>query len=83
MSRFYFDLHNGEGPTRDTHGVELASRENVSKEVTRILLDIARDEMPIKDRTVISVTVRDAVGRAISVASLTFTSEWLDAKRPT
>ena len=80
MSRFYFDLHNGEGPTRDTHGIELASRDNIAKEVTRILLDIARDEMPIYDRAVISVTVRDAVGQAISVASLTFTNEWLDAE---
>ena len=77
--RFYFDLHNGDGPTRDMHGVELASRETIPKEVTRILLDIARDEMPINGRAVISVTVRDNLGKPISVASLMFTNEWLDA----
>ena len=48
--RYYFDLHNGDGPMSDEHGVDLASREVVSKEITRILLDIARDEMPTEDR---------------------------------
>lgn len=78
MSRYYFDLHNGDGPTTDNDGMELGSRESVNKQVTRILVDIARDEMPTEDRAVISVKVRNDKGKIISVASLTFNNEWLD-----
>lgn len=78
MGRYYFDLHNGDGPTRDDQGREFASRETVAREVTRILLDVARDEMPEGDRGVISLTVRDENGRPVSVASLSFNNEWLD-----
>ena len=75
--RFYFDLHNGDGPTRDDEGVDLASRYILSQEISRILLDVARDEIPAGDRLVISLTVRDEAGRPISVASLIFSNEWI------
>ena len=75
--RFYFDLHNGDGPTRDDEGVDLASRDIGSQEISRILLDVARDEIPAGDRLVISLTVRDEAGRPISVASLIFSNEWI------
>jgi hypothetical protein len=78
MARYYFDLHNGDGPTTDVEGIELPSRKSVTLHISRILTDIARDEMPTEDRAVISVKVRDDQGRVISVASLTFNSEWLD-----
>ena len=52
----------------------------MSREVARILADIARDEMPAVDRSVISIVVRDETGAAVSVASLTFNHEWLDGK---
>ena len=78
MSRYYFDLHNGEGPVRDDQGIDLPSRERVSLEVAKILLDIARDEMPAGNRSIISITVRDFESRAIAVATLTFNHEWLD-----
>ncbi|MDO9415851.1 DUF6894 family protein [Pararhizobium sp.] len=78
MSRYYFDLHNGDGPTRDEEGQDIKSRADISKEVSRILLDVARDEIPEIDRIIFSVTVRDESGRSISVASLTFNNEWLD-----
>ncbi|API50845.1 hypothetical protein BMW22_03600 [Rhizobium leguminosarum] len=78
MARYYFDLHNGEGPMRDEHGTELRSREDIPKEVTRILLDLARDELPAGDRMTIAVTVRDESGDPVTVASLVFSNEWLD-----
>lgn len=78
MNRYFFDLHNGDGPIRDDQGTQLPSRETIPREIARILIDIARDELPMGDRTVISVTVRDESGRAISVASLTYNNEWLD-----
>lgn len=78
MSRYYFDLHNGDGPLRDDEGVELYSRASVARQVARILSDIARDELPTQDRSVITVKVRDGTGKTISVSSLTFNTEWLD-----
>ena len=77
MSRFYFDLHNGDGATRDDEGVDLASRDLVSSEVSRILTDVARDELPDRFPGVISVNVRDENGKAIYVGSLSFKSKWL------
>ncbi|WP_160003395.1 hypothetical protein [Rhizobium sp. 18055] len=78
MSRYYFDLHNGDGPLKDEHGTELSSRAGIPTEVAKILLEIARDELPTCDHATISVTVRDESGRPVSVSSLTFRNEWLD-----
>lgn len=78
MARYYFDLHNGDGPTTDNDGLNLPSKESVTRHVARILTDIARDEMPTEDQAVISVKVRDDSGKIVSVASLTFSSQWLD-----
>lgn len=58
--------------------MELGSRQSVAKEVNRILLDVARDELPEFTHGQVSVTVRDDSGRAISTANLTFSSQWLD-----
>lgn len=58
MTRYFFDLSNGDGHTRDDHGLELGSREAVLRQLARILVDIARDELPEGDGTDISVSVR-------------------------
>jgi hypothetical protein len=81
MTRYYFDLHNGDGPTRDEHGIDLQSSKNIPGELARILLDVAKDELTDGDHAVISVTVRDESGSPISVASLTFTNEWVGGDR--
>jgi len=77
MARYFFDLHNGDGPIRDNEGTELESRAEVVREMARILVDVARDELPAGERTIISLTVRSGE-RPISVASLAFSNEWLD-----
>ena len=59
MPRYFLDLHNGDGPLQDNHGLELETRESVTKEMTRILSDVARDEMPTQDKSVISLKVRN------------------------
>ncbi|MDQ0321600.1 hypothetical protein QO002_003738 [Pararhizobium capsulatum DSM 1112] len=78
MSRYFFELHNGDGMTRDHEGMELPSRDNILSEVSRIMLDIARDELPDRESGAVSVIVRDETGRAISIANLNFSSHWLD-----
>lgn len=77
MSRYFFDLQNGDEATRDDQGVELHSRASVQKEIARILLDVARDEIPEQERVIVSVVVRDGCGKVISVANLTFNMSWL------
>lgn len=77
MKRYFFDLHNGDGPTTDDCGIELATKRDIANYVARILLDIARDELREQDRAMMSVTVRDNEGNTISVASLTFDNEWV------
>ncbi|PYE29302.1 hypothetical protein C8J38_101443 [Rhizobium sp. PP-WC-2G-219] len=78
MSRYFFDLHNGDGPVLDEEGQEMASRKSVAMEVARILGDIARDEMPETCNGTIALTVRDDTGRTITVARLTFSNEWVE-----
>jgi phage gpG-like protein len=74
--RFYFDLHNGDGEVADDAGQMMASQADISREVARILTDIARDEFALDERRgVITVKVRDDGGRAISVGTLTFSYE--------
>ncbi|KQS87882.1 MULTISPECIES: DUF6894 family protein [unclassified Rhizobium] len=82
MSRYFFDLQNGDGPVRDDSGLELDSRAEITREVGRILLDIARDEIPEQPRGTASIVVRDDNGRAVSVANLTFSNLWLDDVAP-
>jgi hypothetical protein len=78
MSRYFFDLHNGDGPTLDEEGQEMTSRASVAMEVARILGDIARDEMPDTQNGTIALTVRDESGRTITIARLTFSNEWIE-----
>lgn len=74
-ARYFFDVHNGDGNVADDVG-KLLSKDDLPREVARIMSDIARDELPYDDhRGVITVMVRDVEGRSISVGSLTFTYE--------
>lgn len=82
MNRYFFDLQNGDGPVRDNDGQELGSQAEITREVGRILLDMARDEIPECRRGAVSVVVRDNSGRAVSVANLTFSNLWLDDVDP-
>jgi hypothetical protein len=80
MSRYFFDLHNGDGATRDEQGLELSTRASVTREVTRILLDVVQDEIGDQPNGAVSVVVRDDKGRAISMANLTFSNAWFEDK---
>jgi hypothetical protein len=80
MSRYFFDLHNGDGATRDEDGLELSTRASVTREVTRILLDVVQDEIGEQPNGAVSVVVRDDKGRAVSMANLTFSNSWFEAE---
>ncbi|MBD8689579.1 hypothetical protein IFT56_20085 [Rhizobium sp. CFBP 13717] len=80
MTRYFFDVHNGDGEMIDVHGMLLSSADDLPREVGRIMADIARDELPYDDhRGIVTVKVRDEGGRAVSVGSLTYTYEPIDS----
>lgn len=72
-----FRSSNGDGNTLDDHELDLDSRDAVMLEVARILVDVARDELPQGDGTEISVSVRSEFGKPITVATLTVRNSWL------
>jgi hypothetical protein len=77
MSRYFFELRNGDGTTADPEGMELASRDKLVSEVSRLMLDIVREELPDQESGAVSVIVRDEAGQVVSVANLSFTNHWL------
>ena len=75
-TRYFFDIHNGDGQMTDDVGMLLPSKADLPKEVARIMSDIARDELPYSEhRGIMTVKVRDGDGKSVSVGSLTFTYE--------
>jgi len=76
MQRYFFDLQNGDGFTKDDEGRELPSRKAINLEIAKILLDVAQDEMGSIDHMNVTVTVRDDAGKTVSLASLTMNNIW-------
>ncbi len=76
MARFFFDLTNGHGFQRDNEGVELEGPDQVRGEVSRILTDIARDELPCESTVHIQVSVRDNSGLDVYNGELFFRGGW-------
>ncbi|MGE7368297.1 DUF6894 family protein [Neorhizobium sp. NPDC001467] len=77
MPRYFFDVHNGNGASRDEHGLELSSADRVMSEISRIMLDIARDEFPSQEEGRIAIFARDERGNEICASYLSFQTEWL------
>jgi len=78
MARYFFDLINGDGPISDEQGQEISTREEISREVSRILTDIAREELPGSEEGMISVEVRDEQGQPVFTGRLSFKTRWQD-----
>jgi hypothetical protein len=77
MGRYYFDLENGDGETLDNEGMELPSRERVSQEASRIVAEIARDEIPEMREGTIALTIRDSEKKIVGKTTLTFATRWV------
>ena len=75
MSRYYFDLQNGDGKTDDEHGQEVSSSADFRKIAAQILVDIARDEVPFNVDGKAVVTVRSEEGKSIYRAQMIFHGE--------
>lgn len=78
MARYYLDLSTREGQNPDDHGVIVEGKEALFREVGRLLIDVARDDIDQTETGVLSVRTRDEKGHIMSVTVLLFHHEWLD-----
>jgi hypothetical protein len=77
MSRYYFDLFDNDGELPDEEGQEVSSRLDLVREVAKIMLGLAQDDLPITESSTIKIGVRDEKGVPVSVSTLAFHMEWL------
>lgn len=75
--RYYFDLTNGHGLVRDNDGQLIDDRTSVEREVSRILTDVARDELPDTPHGQVKVDVRDDMGQHVYTGTLSFEKRWV------
>ena len=78
MALYFFDIDDGEEFTRDMFGVECASREDVHRQATGGLAEVARDEIPNGSQRLFWVRVRNEEGHYVFEAALALWSKWID-----
>ena len=72
MPRYFIDTDNGELEVHDDEGFEFADAATAQREALRTLPEIARDRVLDGKQRLFSAVVRDATGRAIYSAVLSF-----------
>ena len=78
MTRYYFDIHDGQALIRDTQGSECIDDDAVRQEAMGTLPVIARDVIPTDgDKQAFTVLVRDENNMTVYTATLTFAGLWL------
>jgi hypothetical protein len=78
MALYFFDIDDGEEFTRDTLGVECASREDVRRQATGGLAEVVQAEIPNGNQRLFWVRVRNEEGQYVFEASLALWSKWID-----
>ena len=78
MPLFFLDIDDGQRFIRDEEGLEFPSREAMGEAAMQLLPNIARDELPDRDRRTYRVSARDESGRPVFQATLCLASWWLD-----
>lgn len=78
MARYFFDLHNGDGFTKDLNGRDLPDMDAVRKEVAIIVTDVADDELNGTDPFKAKVTVRDEGGATVFEGVLSYQGNRVD-----
>ncbi|WGD52398.1 hypothetical protein QA641_00110 [Bradyrhizobium sp. CB1650] len=67
MPRYYFDTSANEKFVSDDVGVEIASFEDVKREASRAIADLAKDVLPGSEVRTLAIQVRDEVGPVLRV----------------
>ena len=78
MPRYFIDTDDGEQHVQDEEGFELADAAAARREATTSLSEMAYDMTPDGDQRTFSALVRDATGRAIYSAVLSFEGREID-----
>ena len=78
MPRYSFDVIDSNGQVRDEEGLELSHTDAMASIVTRILLDLANDEMQDERALAIEVSVRDDTDFTIYTGTLNLSCVWRD-----
>jgi len=69
-----FVRHDGELP--DEEGQEVVSRPDLVREVAKIMMGLAQDDLPTTENSTMTTSVRDEKGAPVSVSTLAFHMEW-------
>ena len=77
MPRFFFDADDGEHRFQDDEGLELADEQEARTKAISVLPDIVREIRPDDDHRAFVSKVRDAAGKTIFMATLSFVAKWL------
>lgn len=76
MSLYCFNLNDSRGEPIEAVAIELPSFKAVAREASRILVDVARDEMREHDQVELMLEVHDEAGKPVYSGQLTFRSHW-------
>jgi hypothetical protein len=76
MTRYYFDIDDGDQFHRDDLGAYANSLREVRDGAIAALPEIAQQMSPDRDHRVFTIYVRDKKGHAIFKATLSFTAQW-------
>ncbi|XYD10525.1 hypothetical protein R1A27_08655 [Methylobacterium sp. NMS12] len=76
MPRFFFDISDGT-TTIDDEGTVFPNAHAARDAAIKTLPDVARDEIGSRQSRMVSVQMRDEVGRYLFTASLNLSARWL------
>jgi hypothetical protein len=77
MTRYFFDLGDGEDVAKDADGLDLPHDETARREAIKGLVDMVAELLPDGESRQFSVLVRTDDGRQVFEADLRFRSSWL------
>ena len=77
MTRYYFDVSDGDRTVVDEVGEEIESFEKACDDSIEVLPELARWKLPDGDDRIFISTIRDASGKQLFKATLAFKCERL------
>lgn len=75
MSRFYFDVREGETLTQDQEGLDLADLDAAEREAVHAAAEIGNDTLPKRYAPEVCVEVRDEHGQHVLSVAVTMSVE--------
>jgi hypothetical protein len=83
MAAYFFDVDDGDRVILGDEGLEFAGPKEARDEATRLLLDLAKEALPLEGQRASVVRIRDQDARCICVVTLSLAAEWLSESAAT